>query len=803
VLPAARAELTLADGQPLADRFQTGTVGMPRVRRATDLVLLVASLAGLLALIAAQPPGSIERAFTRFVGAFPGWLDVLWGFCLGVVGLWTVAMLLTPLVLRRPRITIEAVLAIAVSFVVGLIAARLATGGWPSMEEASGISDKLHFPAVRLGIAAAVITVVNAHIQRASRGIGRWVLGLGLVGAVIAGSSGPTALFAAVLIGLASGALVRLALGTSAGLPTVAQVAAALDGLGVRVSDLEPVGPPEAGIYVMTGRTAGGDQVEIKVYGRDAYDNQLVSTVWRRLWYRDGGGIAAGLHRGYPSEHEAFLMLLADASGVPTTKVLTAGATSSGDSILAVRAPGQRLADVPREEAGGTFLEEGWRAVGQLASAGIYHGRIDPWTVRLDEGRIVLSDFASGGLGQASPRFLLDQAQWLVTSAIVAGGEPAADAAVSALGRERISRLLSYLQPAALGGSLRDAARAAGVDVSDLRKAVAARAEVDPPEPVRLRRATRSDVVQLALLLFAAGAILSFLSGIDVGELTAELRGASWEWMAAGLVVAQLPRLTQALSTRGSVPIDVPFGPVYVLQLATGYLNLAVPSSIGRIAVNIRFFQLNGVEPPVAVTAGAIDSVLGTMMQVVLLLSVLVFSEATLSLNFSFPSAPGVEHVLVFLVVFGACALLLLTLRTGRALRTRIRSLLGSWLPQIRTGISSVRQSDKLTQLLLGNLGTELLFAATVGTFARAFGYPISIAELLVINISVSLFASLVPVPGGIGIAEGGLAVGLASAGLPESSAFAAAIACRIATFYLPPVWGWFALRWLRRNRYL
>jgi uncharacterized membrane protein YbhN (UPF0104 family) len=775
---------------------------MPRVRRATDVVLLAVSLAGLLGLIAAQPPGSLERAFTRFVAAFPGWLDVLWGFCLGVVGLWTVAMILTPLVLRRPRITMEAVLAVAVSFVVGLVAARLATGAWPSMVETTGISDKLHFPAVRLCIAAAVITVANAHMTRASRGIGRWVIALGLVAAVMVGSSGPTALFAAVLIGLTSGAVVRLALGTSAGLPTQAQVAAALDGLGVHVSDLEPVGPPEAGIYVLTG-IAGGDPVEIKVYGRDAYDNQLVSTVWRRLWHRDGGGIAAGLHRGYPSEHEAFLMLLADASGVPTPKVLTAGATPSGDSILAVRAPGRRLAGVRRDEAGPAFLEEGWRAVGQLGAAGIYHGRIDPWTVRLDEGRVVLTDFAAGGLGRASPRLLMDQAQWLVTSAIVAGSEAAAGAAVSALGVERISRLLSYLQPAALGGRLRVAAKNTGVDVNDLRKAVAARAAVEPPEPVRLRRATRGDVVQLALLVFAAGAILSFLSGIDLGELVAEIRGASWEWMAAGLIVAQLPRLTQALSTRGSVPIDVPYGPVYVLQLATGYLNLAVPSSIGRIAVNIRFFQLNGVEPPVAVTAGAIDSVVGTMMQVALLLSVLVFSEATLSLNFSFPSTPGVEHVLVFLVLFGAGVLLLLTLRTGRALRTRVRTVLHSWLPQIRTGISSVRQSHKLTQLLLGNLGTELLFAATVGTFARAFGYPISLAELLVINISVSLFASLIPVPGGIGIAEGGLAVGLASAGLPESSAFAAAVACRIATFYLPPVWGWFALRWLRRHRYL
>ena len=45
--------------------------------------------------------------------------------------------------------------------------------------------------------------------------------------------------------------------------------------------------------------------------------------------------------------------------------------------------------------------------------------------------------------------------------------------------------------------------------------------------------------------------------------------------------------------------------------------------------------------------------------------------------------------------------------------------------------------------------------------------------------------------------------MGLTAAGVPESAAFASIILYRITTFYLPPVWGWFALNWLRNNRYL
>jgi glycosyltransferase 2 family protein len=59
------------------------------------------------------------------------------------------------------------------------------------------------------------------------------------------------------------------------------------------------------------------------------------------------------------------------------------------------------------------------------------------------------------------------------------------------------------------------------------------------------------------------------------------------------------------------------------------------------------------------------------------------------------------------------------------------------------------------------------------------------------------------PIPGGIGVTEGALTVGLTAAGLPESTAFAVAILYRLASFYLPPVWGWFAFRWLQTNKYL
>ena len=57
--------------------------------------------------------------------------------------------------------------------------------------------------------------------------------------------------------------------------------------------------------------------------------------------------------------------------------------------------------------------------------------------------------------------------------------------------------------------------------------------------------------------------------------------------------------------------------------------------------------------------------------------------------------------------------------------------------------------------------------------------------------------------PGGIGVAEGGLTFGLVHAGVPEESPSPPSLLYRLASFYLPPIWGYFAMRWLERNEHL
>ena len=109
----------------------------------------------------------------------------------------------------------------------------------------------------------------------------------------------------------------------------------------------------------------------------------------------------------------------------------------------------------------------------------------------------------------------------------------------------------------------------------------------------------------------------------------------------------------------------------------------------------------------------------------------------------------------------------------------------------------------KATQLFGGNLVEQILFAMGLTICVYAVGGSVRLPEVIFINTMVSLFAGLLPIPGGIGVTEAGLTAGLVATGVPEDTAVAAVLIYRLCTYYLPPIWGWYAMKWLTDRDYL
>jgi uncharacterized membrane protein YbhN (UPF0104 family) len=774
--------------------------GAPRYRRATDILVLVPCVFALVLVVGAYPPGRSERALAGWLDSIPSWIDPAGSFFYDLLLLAAVVVAATTLVARRWLVLLQALASLVLAFVIAFVAARVALGEWWNLLDAAvGGSRAPRFPGVRLGEAAAVVLAVSPHLVRPLQRVSRWVLVLGFAGALTVDVAPPSSYVAGLLAAIVAASGIRLAFGTSAGLPRLADVAAALAELRLPVDGLELDERDLAGVVGFRGRDADGRPLVVKVHGRDAYDNQLVEKLWHTLWYRDAGP-GLRLSRGQAVEHEALVTLLARSAGVQTFEVVRAGTTTGDDGLLVLRGDARGLGALPRSDDDEAHVEGAWLALGQLHRANLAHRRIDPSAVALVDGEVGFVDLGGATTTPTPDHLMTDRAQLLVTTATLIGTDPALASAQDALGREGLAGLLPYLQEAALQDRLRRATKAAGIDVDVLRADAAALTGEPEPTIARLRRVTWRSLVQTALLLLAALAILSFATGIDYDQFADGLADASWFWIVVGVVAAQLPRLTQSVATLGSVAADLRFGPVYAMQLASGYMNLALPSVAARLAVSIRFFQRQGITAAAAVTSGAIDSFASTVVQVVLLGLLLLFSESTLSFDLDSPSEQAILVALVVLaIVITAVVAVVVLRRARRAIVERVRA----WWPEVRVALAALRSSNKLALLLFGTIATEILFAFALGLFALGLGTRVSLPDLLVINIGVALLSTFIPVPGGIGVTELGLTVGLVSAGMSEETALAAVLLYRISVFYVPPVWGFFALRWLQQKQYL
>jgi uncharacterized membrane protein YbhN (UPF0104 family) len=804
-MPGMHAEPDLVASRSVARRgprlFAT-PADEPRARRASDVILLVGAVVGLAAVSAAAvPQGRFTRAVESMLRRAPDFLDGLWQLLVDALALLAVVLIVGAALRRRGSLVRDLVLAVAVAVGMWLVIGRWVIGSWPAVwDPLLDAQPPPGYPAARIAIPAAVIITASPHLSRPVRRLGRWLVLLVGIGVVTLGATTTLGAVAGLLVAAASAATIHLVFGSCGGRPGLEDVRAALAELGVATRRLGAADRQQAGLFLVDAEDEHGDPLVVKVYGRDAHDSALVTTLWRTVWYREAGS-PIRLGRLQQVEHDAFLTLLARQAGVPTDTVVTAGATADDDALLVLRPLGPSVADMPSPPTDAAAPVHVWDLVRGLRRAGIAHGQLDDRHLVPVDGRFGVRDFRGGTVAPSETQERTDEAQALVSTVLLAGEEAAFAAAEDALGRDGLAAVLPYLQPGVLTRRQVRGLRASGLDLDGLRRAAAEAADVEPPALQPVRRVTLGSIVRVVLPAIAVVALISNLAQLDLDLLVDELAGAAWWLVAVGFVLAQFPRLTQAVSTLGASPVPLALGPVYALQLAVSYVGLAVPGTAGRVALNIRFFQRHGVPPGSAVAVGALDGFGGFVVQMIVLGGLLLFTSASLDIRLDSGAASTAARLLVLVVIIAVVAIGIVF--TVRSWRVTIVGWTRGFLSEALQALRGLRSPRRIGMLLGASLATEVLFAITLGAFARALGFSVGLDELLLISISVSLLAGLLPIPGGIGVFEGGLTLGLVRAGLPEEAAFAAAIMFRMATFYLPPIWGFFALGWLERNKHL
>ena len=701
------------------------------------------------------------------------WLvtTVFWVGSAGVSVLLVIVGLLVPRLTAVRWTAVAAVLTWGVCILLGAVLGPAA--GRPPLSDLSGVNTG--YPVTQIAVAVAAAASALPYLSRPVHRLVWFGVAVAVLTAVSGGYALPVNAVSSMALGWGVAAALHLAVGSPLGLPSAAEVTEWIADLRVAVADVIRAPSQEWGVEQFTGRDPAGKAIELSVYGRDASDARVLAKLWRFAIYRDSGPTLI-MDRLQQVEHEAYLTLMAERADVLVPDVLAATAY---------------LTD-------GT-LEEILLAVLRLREAGIAHGALGGDTIIVSDRGICIRNFRHASASAPASRLDTDVAAVLAAMAVRAGAERTAAVAARVLEAGTARGALVHLQRSALDPGTVAALKDHKDLLPRLRQAVASGTGIDMPKLAEVKR------VSWANLLFAVGSLIGIWAIIGVlsgaGDSLAAIKGASWGWVALTFLFAQLPVVAEGWALLGAATGQLPFGRCVALETSNTFTAL-VGGDVAVFAVRVRFFQRQGYDAAAAVSAGAIATTASWSVKGLLFLIALPFAAG----SFQVPSSSSghqaaVWVILAVILVAGiAAALIALVPRFRRLASRRIRPhLLNIWA-NVKTIATEPR---KLVYVLTGSALAQLLVILALGTSLHSVGQHASIATLITVNTFAGLIGGAVPIPGGLGVVEAGLIAGLTAAGIPQDQAVAAVLIQRFFTSYLPPVWGWATLAWMRRREYV
>ncbi|EWT01603.1 hypothetical protein N865_09755 [Intrasporangium oryzae NRRL B-24470] len=609
-------------------------------------------------------------------------------------------------------------------------------------------------------------------------------------------------------IGYATGCAWRLVVGRDIPTVTPDEAAALARELGVAVTGAKHARSPRNGMAERFHAQSDSGSVEIWVYQRSTVDAQVLSRLLRFLWYRSSR-MPVPLTRLQNLEHHLAVTMRASEVGASSATIVAAGLAGSAEDAVVVTTldPGRTLVDLVGDEVDDPLLDDLWRLLVRFGLAGVSHGAITADSVATDGVSWTLRNLPGGSVVSTARDLAADRAACLVVSAQVVGADRAVASCRRVLDDEQLGEVLSMVQPAALPSGARPGRKSSLL--KDLRQRLTSALDIESAELAEVRRIKASSVLMAAGTLLGLWLLIGQFSGFE--DLWQTVLSASWGWIVGAFIVGVTPNFTQAIAMSGAVAAMLRIRPLVLLRLADGFFGL-VGGTVAITAASVRYFQKEGLGASVAVSSGVLCSLAGFAVQIVLSLIAALFAWGSFSLENLQASSGGTAGtsggngtllwvLLGALVLAGVVAGLL-------ALRPRFRrQVVDKAKPQYEVVRDNLRdiasRPNKLQRLFGANLCSQILFAWSLGLCLHAYGASVSVWVLILVNTAASLLGGLAPIPGGMGVMEGAIITGLMAAGVPQEQAVPATFAYRLITAYLPPVWGYPAIFWLRKNDYL
>ncbi|HEU4319655.1 MAG TPA: flippase-like domain-containing protein [Acidimicrobiia bacterium] len=771
-----------------------------RVRRVRDVITAVlGSMLVVWAVVAVDRQPDWALSFVELVASAPEWVGSMMrlGYLLSLL---YALVVLWGLVFRRgkDRSAIrDVLLVLTLTMLLVLSLSWLVNGAWPYvLPEIDLQNPEPRFPVTRVALVTGLLVVTAPYLTKPLRRFGWLAIILTALAAIGLGYGSPIHAIGSFGVGMVAAGLILVVVGTPRGYPAPESVSQNLTALGVVNRDLKQSDKQRWGLVQFDAIDGDGSAITVKVHGRDSFDSQLAAKIWRTLTYKEIGRTVS-FSRVQAVEHEALGYLMAERAGVSVPRLRAVGQVSAEMALVAVDTRGTSLDVVPVDEVSDELLVAVWAQVAVLHASAMTHGSLSTSTVRIDDGAPILTDLELCSFAPEDDDRAGDVVGLMFSLALRFGADRTVRTALEGLGEESLVAALPYLQVPAVRAPLRRDVDKPKEVIADLKARLLDATGVEAPEPVELRRVSAKRLIGLALILLVVVAILPLFTQVDYAEIWSVIQNADWVLITVAVIVGHTQFFPQATSTMFAVPVPLPFWPLLVLQTASQFISLAIPSSAGRVAMNAAFLRKFGSSLTLAITQGAIDGFSGFLVQAVILITLLLTGQVELGLNIDASDVPWLLILGILVLVLIAVVITVL----------KVESLNKRIVPVVKQAREAFKVVLKQPSRALGLLGSNFVYwnvlGVTLWIILDAVGAGLPYGQALFVAAGTSLLAGFMPVPGGVGVAEATMTALLATFGVDQSVALAVTAVYRLITFYLPALEGMFGTRWLERNDYI
>jgi uncharacterized membrane protein YbhN (UPF0104 family)/tRNA A-37 threonylcarbamoyl transferase component Bud32 len=757
-----------------------------RVRRPTDLLLSLFALVVVtftIGIIRTLPAGSTELSndVSRWLRHIPLWLSSSAEVVAALASIAVIVVALVSLFRNDFRSAINAISAA----VAATVAAVIATSVWHGEHGAIPVA-VLHGknPAIFVVDVALVAFLVASDLARHSRWT-RWYL-LSGAGVLLTGlavnSLTPFAVVVVLFAGLFIGWAMRWMLRAPSVRPRISELITWLSDFQLSVNELEEA---DSDVSHLVGRLNDGTRIEVRMANRDTRGSGLARRLWTRLRLRRVVVGHVALSSRTQLEQLALASLITQSKGIPSPDVLLLNEMPSETLVLVMK--------VPSGDAPGNDLQSAeslFEALRTLHDAGIAHRDLRAENLLITEGSAGFSslDAALPGAGELVRR--LDVTQLLTTLGRTVGPAKAVEAFRSVYKPKDESAIVAALQPIALAPWGWGAMREARGCLAEVRTELAGTDE-SAPSITRLERFRWRTVASTIALTVIAFLFVGQFSKIN---LLGALDHIRLGWFFVALLGSAVTYFAAAANLAAFVPKRLSLVRGFFVQLSTAFVGVAMPPTVGHIAVNSRYLTRQNVDGSSIAAAVALSQIVNVVTTVPLLI---IFGLLTGSGISRFKIVPGADLLIGIAAIVGILGIALLVPKTRvRFMRQVWPRVRGVW-PRLLFAVSQpVRLAAGVGSNLLLTLGYLVAFIAAL----HAFGAQPALLPAAIVYLAGNTVGSFAPTPGGLGAVEAVLTAGLTAIGVPAHEAIPAVLVFRIATFWLPIPAGWLAYTVLQRH---